>query len=132
MALLILTKAPLWSWRSLRSLKILTDLGSSLLIPLILMTKATLGWAGTKICPVNLAFLLAVISSAVDCWWAAAYCWTRASNACLLVLFSALLFYLNYLRDVAILWFLSSFFLRPSGFGGTFLSAYITPQSLYL
>ena len=54
-ALLILTKAPLFNCLSLKSLRILTDLGLSLLTPRILTTKANLGSAGTKICPVNLA-----------------------------------------------------------------------------
>ena len=60
-ALLILTKAPLWSCLSLSNLKILTDRGSSLLIPRILITKATRGWAGTWICPLTFAALLALI-----------------------------------------------------------------------
>ena len=119
-ALLILTKVPLWSWRSLRSLKILTVLGSSLLIPLILITKATLGWAGTWICPLALADLLIASSSWVDLVWSAAYCWTLLINAYLLVLFSVLRFSLSSWREVVIFWFLSSFFLSPSGFGGTF------------
>lgn len=48
-ALLILTKAPLFNCLSLNNLKILTDLGFSLLTPRILITKANLGSAGTKI-----------------------------------------------------------------------------------
>lgn len=48
-ALLILTKAPLLSCLSLKSLRILTVLGLSLLTPRILTTKANLGSAGTKI-----------------------------------------------------------------------------------
>ncbi len=48
-ALLILTKAPLCNCLNLNILKILTDLGLSLLTPRILTTKANLGSAGTKI-----------------------------------------------------------------------------------
>jgi hypothetical protein len=59
-ALLILTKAPLCNCLSLKSLRILVVLGLSLTTPLILTTKANLGSAGTKICPLNLACLLAV------------------------------------------------------------------------
>ena len=54
-ALLILTKAPLWSCLSLKSLRILVVLGLSLTTPLILTTKANFDSAGTKICPVSLA-----------------------------------------------------------------------------
>ena len=61
-ALLTLTKAPLWSCLSLKSLRILTVRGLSLLTPLILTTKATLGAAGTWICPLALAALRAAIS----------------------------------------------------------------------
>lgn len=46
-ALLILTNAPLCSCLNLRILSILTVRGLSLLTPLILTTKATLGAAGT-------------------------------------------------------------------------------------
>lgn len=46
-ALLTLTKVPLWSCLSLKSLKILMVFGLSLLIPLILMTNAILDSAGT-------------------------------------------------------------------------------------
>ena len=48
-ALLILTKAPLCNCLNLSNLKILTDLGLSLLTPRILTTNANLGSAGTKI-----------------------------------------------------------------------------------
>ncbi len=124
-ALLTLTNAPLWICLSLKSLRIRTDLGSSLLTPRILMTKATLDWAGTWICPLTFAALLAASSVETDFWWSAAYCWTLFNNASLLVLLSALLFSRSSLRVVAIFWFLSYFFLRPSGFGGTFFSACI-------
>jgi hypothetical protein len=62
-ALLTLTKAPLCNCLSLNIRRILTDLGLSLLTPRILMTKANLDSAETKICPLNLACLLAVISA---------------------------------------------------------------------
>ena len=55
-ALLILTKAPLCNCLNLSNLKILTDLGLSLLTPRILTTNANLGSAGTKIWPVSLAW----------------------------------------------------------------------------
>ena len=46
-ALFTLTKVPLCNCLNLKSLKILTDLGLSLLIPLILMTNANFDSAGT-------------------------------------------------------------------------------------
>ena len=63
-ALLSLTKVPLCNCLRRRSLRILTIRGFSLLIPRILMTKATLASAATWICPVSLACLLAFISAA--------------------------------------------------------------------
>jgi hypothetical protein len=58
-ALLTLTKVPLCNCLSLNNLRILVTLGLSLIIPLILTTNANFDYAGTKIFPVNLAFLLA-------------------------------------------------------------------------
>ena len=124
-ALLILTKAPLWICLNLRSLKILTDLGSSLLTPLILITKATLGWAGTWICPLCLAALRAATPWDTYCCYSAVYCWILFNKASLFVLFSVLLFSLCYLRVVAILLFLCYFLRSPSGLGGTLFSACI-------
>jgi len=118
-ALLILTKAPLWSCLSLKIRRILTDLGLSLLTPLILTTKANLGSAGTKICPLNLACLLAVISACWEAWYWASYCWALWVIYCLLVLLEALLCSLCCWRAVAIFWSLYYFFLSPSGLGAT-------------
>ncbi len=124
-ALLTLTKAPLCNCLSLKSLRILTHLGLSLLTPLILITKANFDSAGTKICPVNLAFLLAWVSAFLDAWYWASYCWAFCVISCLLVLFATLLCYLCCLRAAAILVSLYYFFLSPSGLGGTFFSACI-------
>ena len=46
-ALFTLTKTPLWICLNLNNLRILIDLGLSLLIPLILTTKANFDSAGT-------------------------------------------------------------------------------------
>merc|ERR1711868_143969 len=91
-ALLSLTKTPLWSCLSLRSCKIFFGFGASLLIPLILIMNATFGWASTKKLPAALASLLA---------------FTNAASAALYSLkyFSARLYY-SFL--VLVLWALSA------------------------
>ncbi len=127
-ALLILTKAPLWSCLSLKSLRILVVLGLSLTTPLILTTKANLDSAGTKICPVNLACLLAVISALCEAWYSASYFWALWVIYCLLTLLAALLAVLCCVRAVAIFWSLYYFFLSPSGLGTTCFSPAITTK----
>ena len=127
-ALLTLTKAPLCNCLSLKSLRILTDLGLSLLTPRILTTKANLGSAGTKICPVNLACLLAVVSAFRWAWYWASYCWALVVIYCLLVLLEALLCCLCWVRAAAIFWSLYYFFLSPSGLGATCFYPAITTK----
>ena len=127
-ALLILTKAPLCNCLSLKSLRILTDLGLSLLTPRILTTKANLGSAGTKICPLNLACLLALISDFWAAWYSDSNCWALLVIYCLLVLLEALLCSLCCWRAVAIFWSLYYFFLSPSGLGTTTFSPAITTK----
>ncbi len=127
-ALFTLTKAPLCNCLSLNNLRILTHLGLSLLTPRILTTKANFDSAGTKIWPVNLAFLLAWISDFCEAWYWASYFWALWVISCLLVLFDALLCYLCCLRAAEILVSLYYFFLSPSGLGGTFFYACILPQ----
>ena len=127
-ALLILTKAPLCNCLSLNNLRILTDLGLSLLTPRILTTKANLGSDGTKICPVNLACLLALISALCWAWYWASYCWALVVIYCLLVLLEALLCFLCYWRAVVIFWSLYYFFLSPSGLGATCFYPAITTK----
>lgn len=118
-ALLILTKAPLCNCLSLNSLRILTVLGLSLTTPLILTTNASLGSAGTKIWPVNLACLLELISAFWEAWYWASYCWAFWVIYCLLCLLEALLCSLCCWRADAIFWSLYYFFLSPSGLGVT-------------
>ena len=123
--MLTLTKAPLWSCLSLNNLRILVTLGLSLMIPLILTTNANLDSAGTKICPVNLAFLLACVSACWEALYWASYCWAFWVICCLLVLLETLLCYLCCLRADAILVSLYYFFFNPYGLGGSFFSACI-------
>ena len=127
-ALLILTKAPLCNCLSLNNLRILTDLGLSLLTPRILTTKANLGSAGTKICPVNFACLFELISALTWAWYWASYCWALVVIYCLLVLLLALLSTLCCWRAVAIFWSLYYFFLSPSGLGATCFYPAITTK----
>lgn len=127
-ALLILTNVPLCICLNLRSLKILTLLGSNLLIPLILITNAILGWAGTWMVPDVFAFLLASIWLDVLLAWSDAYCCTLFNNSYLFVLLAVLLFSRSYLRVAVVFWSLASFNLRPYGFGGTFFSTCMIPQ----
>jgi len=58
--LLSLTKTPLCNYLNLRSCMIFFGFGASLLIPLILMMKATFGSPSTKNDPLALASLLAL------------------------------------------------------------------------
>ncbi len=127
-ALLILTKAPLCNCRSLKIRSILTDLGLSLLTPRILITKANLGSAGTKIFPVNLACLLAVISACWEALYWASYCCALLVIYCLLILLEALLYCLCFWRAEAIFWSLYYFFLSPSGLGATCFYPVITTK----
>jgi len=127
-ALLTLTKAPLCNCLSLKILRILTDLGLSLLTPLILTMNANLGSAGTKICPVNLACLLAVSWACWAAWYWDSYSWALVVIYCLLVLLEALLCTLCCWRAVAIFWSLYYFFLSPSGLGTTCFYPAITTK----
>ena len=131
-ALFTLTKAPLCNCLSLKILRILVVLGLSFMIPLILTTNASFDSAGTKIFPVNLAFLLAVSSACWEAWYWASYCWALWVISCFLVLLVAFLWSLCCLRAAAILVSLYYFFLSPSGLGATFFYACILPQMLII
>merc|ERR1719281_179964 len=67
-ALLSFTNTPLCNCLNLRSCKIFFGFGASLLIPLILIMKATFGSDSTKKDPLALASLLALMRAASAFW----------------------------------------------------------------
>ena len=115
MALLILMKTPLLSCLNLKSCKIFLTWGLILLIPLVLITKATLAWGATKKLPLFLATLFSLINLNSSALLASKYFLALFFHSSLLVLMKAFFSVLFWTKRAASLVSLSCFLANDSG-----------------